>query len=44
MGISDERLAKIYSAADVLLGASYAEGFGLMQVEGASLRDACYRP
>jgi glycosyltransferase involved in cell wall biosynthesis len=33
MGLPDEQIALMYRAADVLLGASYAEGFGLMQAE-----------
>jgi len=33
MGLSDGRMAQMYRCADVLLGASFAEGFGLMQME-----------
>jgi len=40
MGLSDDRMAMMYSAADVLLGASYGEGFGLCQAEA----QACGTP
>lgn len=33
MGLHDEQMALMYRAADVLLGASYAEGYGLVQAE-----------
>lgn len=40
MGLPEERMALMYRAADVLLGASYAEGFGLCQAEA----QACGTP
>lgn len=36
MGLSEERMAQMYRAADVILHASYSEGFGLMALEGQS--------
>lgn len=40
MGVDEAEMALIYRAADVLLGASYAEGFGLCQAEA----QACGTP
>jgi len=40
MGLPDTHMALMYRAADVLLGASYAEGFGLCQAEA----QACGTP
>lgn len=40
MGLSDKRLTLLYRAADVILAASYAEGFGLIPAEG----QACGTP
>lgn len=40
MGLSDERMALMYRAADVILNASYSEGFGMMPCEA----QACGTP